>query len=93
MQLISHKSFMGGGAKSQLSAGDKTERQSERVVCHGGTFQRVSVSHLAADEDMPSEPEWLKAGWKNTWSLTISLQFKFSAKQKKQRIFLEMQKC
>lgn len=54
------------GAKSQLSAGDKTERQSERVVCNGGTFQRVSVSHLAADEDTTSEPEWLKAGWENT---------------------------
>lgn len=26
------------------------------------TFQRVSVSHLAADEDMISEPEWLRAG-------------------------------
>lgn len=70
----------------------ETDRQLEWSVMMG-TLQRVSVWHLATDKDMISDPEWLKAGWENTWSLTRSLPFKFLAKQKKQRIFLDMQGC
>lgn len=36
-----------------------------------GTFERVQVSNLAADDVVTSGPEALKTGWENTWFLKI----------------------